>query len=162
MDNNAKKQNHTNQVQTMEAKKNWASKKIILENMAVSILKEPKPEWDEETIKRNTVYASGSVLADPYAGIVYKKSRRQPYGPVERELLQTLILNRTVFCPRGSLIKVINDVHDHRINDNTLNKHINNIRRSLEDDGRTYIATQYSYGYKWDMPVYKFYLDRDD
>ena len=144
-----------------EARKDWTVTTILLENLPVVIRKTPRPEWDRETVRRNTVYASGAVLADPYGGIIYKKSRRQNYGKVERELLMTLIMNRTMFCSRECLIGVINSVHEHRVADNTLNKHINNIRHSLEDGGRTYITTQYASGYKWEVPVFKYYLDRE-
>lgn len=122
----------------------------------------PPKDWDTATIRENTVYATGDLLIDRPGKMIYKNHAPLDLTPTEYEVVIFLVENATMFCSRSSMRSMINLRFRHRIADNTLSKHIHRARGKLgqNNGGLNYVVTRNSRGYKWNLPVYKCYLDR--
>jgi DNA-binding response OmpR family regulator len=68
-----------------------------------------------------------------------------------------------MFCPRRILLSLVEQRYNHKVADNTLSKHINRLRKKLDQNVfHQYVLTRNSSGYKWGLPMERLYLVRED
>jgi DNA-binding response OmpR family regulator len=136
---------------------------ILLENQPVRLISQPWKSWDEDTAKENMIIATGDLLIDLYARIVYKEGVMVRLGPIEFDILAYLLCHYTMFCPRRILLSLVEQRYNHKVADNTLSKHINRLRKKLDQNVfHQYVLTRNSSGYKWGLPMERLYLVRED
>ena len=127
------------------------------------IYQNPPENWDQTTISHNLIYATGDLLIDRLGKMIYKNYVALDLTPTEYALVLYLVEHSTMFCSRDNMRSMINNRFRHHIADNTLSKHVHRTRGKLGQNdlgGLIYVLTRNSRGYKWNLPVYKCYVDR--
>lgn len=118
--------------------------------------------WSEEQKRRNRVIQTGDLIIDEAGRQVYKNGECIKLTPTQYHLVQYLCSNNTILCSRESLKNLTWKRCHRHIQDNTLTKHINRTRQLLgQEKGCEYILTSNGMGYRWGMPVFERYIQRD-
>lgn len=118
--------------------------------------------WSEEQKRRNRVIQTGDLIVDEAGRQVYKNGESIKLTPTQYHLVQYLCNNSTILCSRESLKNLTWKRCHRHIQDNTLTKHINRTRQLLgQEKGCEYILTSNGMGYRWGMPVFERYIQRD-
>ncbi|WP_317300968.1 winged helix-turn-helix domain-containing protein [Allobaculum stercoricanis] len=135
---------------------------ITFGNQSRKLYDRPPRSWNEEQKRRNRVIQTGDLIVDEAGRQVYKNGVCIKLTPTQYHLVQYLCNNSTILCSRESL-KNLTWKRTHRhIQDNTLTKHINRTRELLgQEKGCEYILTSNGMGYRWGMPVFERYIQRD-
>lgn len=103
----------------------------------------------DDVIKSDIIdFNNGDLIIDIIKMEVKKKSKLIKLTPSEFEILRLLSVNKgKVFSRKDLVIKVLG--YDYEGYDRTIDTHIKNIRRKIEDDNFKYIKTVYAIGYKF-------------
>lgn len=118
--------------------------------------------WSEEQKKRNRVIQTGDLIVDEEGRQVYKNGQLIKLTPTQYNLILYLTSNSTILCSRETLKNLTWQRNHRRIQDNTLTKHVNRTRQLLgQEKGAEYIITCNGMGYRWGMPVFERYIQRD-
>lgn len=105
------------------------------------------------------VIVTADLLLDIDNECLYRGGRIVNVGKTEFDLIRCLVTCMPSFCSRSILKEVAEDRLNHSLVDNTLSKHIHRIRTKLGTiQGRSYIETKNSYGYRWVPTIERYYL----
>jgi DNA-binding response OmpR family regulator len=97
----------------------------------------------------STALSIGDLVLDPVRHEVRRGTRQVPCTPAEFRLLATLVAAPDQVFSRGQLVEQAYGLDGH-ITERTIDVHIMNLRRKIEDDPRDpdYLRTVYGVGYK--------------
>lgn len=104
--------------------------------------------------KREIEFGVGDLVILPEETRVLKKGAPVDLTKSEYEILMTFVRNPSRTFTREQLIETTFGA-DYPGFDRTIDVHVKNLRRKLEDDPKnpTYLVTVYGFGYKWNQSI---------
>jgi DNA-binding response OmpR family regulator len=104
----------------------------------------------ENILDDKLLYNSQDLVIDKKARIVYKKGNQVNLTSAEYKLLSYMAENENINLARDTIIQKVFGLEFEGY-DRTIDTHIKNIRKKIEDDPKSpkYILTVFGYGYKF-------------
>ena len=96
---------------------------------------------------------TAGLIIDLNHKLVFRNGEILDLKKAEYCLLELLVMNSNCILLRSFLIEKLEDIHQHKILDNTLSVHMKRLRKTLGNEN--FIKTKHSLGYYWSFPVEK-------